>query len=122
MSVTTSRPPIRVWDLVLTIVLVLGLFVLAAFGVFSGLLLAFASDGCGTTPETQCDSGRLTAGVLFAVIAPSVVAVVATIAAIVASVRRRLAFWIPLVGAALMCGAWALGAWITFSAVPGATS
>lgn len=113
------RRPVIVWDLVTSIVLLAVAVAVAAVLTFAAFFLVFASDSCGAS--TTCDTGRMSAGFLLAVIAPAAVTVVAVIVAVVLLVRRRVSFWVPLAGIVLAVGLWALGAAVVFSSVSGAT-
>lgn len=88
----------RVWDLVLTIVLLVGLVPSAAVASYMGVFVAFASDSCGAS----CNMGLLEFAFGFGIVAPWVLLVAALVVGIVLLVRRRIAFWVPLVAAALM--------------------
>jgi hypothetical protein len=110
-----AKRPVIVWDLVVTIVLLVLMAGLAFLLLFFAFFLAFASDSCGAS--SVCDYDRIGSGMLVAMLLPIVVAVLALVAAVIMLVLKRIAFWIPLVGVVLMIGAFALGAWITASAV-----
>ena len=45
---------------------------------------------------------------------------VVAVVAIVMLVKRRIAFWVPLIGGVLIIGSWFLGAAIASAGVPGA--
>ena len=110
--------PRRVWDLVLTIVLIvlsLGGAVVASFlGLF---VLAFGSDSC---VARECNYDVMSTGMMIGLIGPWIPVVIAMIVAIVLLVLRRLAFWVPLVGGVLSIGALILGFAIAASGVPAA--
>ena len=106
----------RTWDVALGIGLTVVVIVLAAVLGVAGALLVMASDSCGVA--AACAEGRLSAGVLAAIIAPSVVAAVAIVALIERLVRRRRTFWVPLVGLAVQLLVWAGAAALVVSAVP----
>ncbi|WP_125132849.1 DUF6264 family protein [Microbacterium sp. 10M-3C3] len=105
---------IRVWDLVLTIVLLLVLAAFAALASYFAVFLAFASDGCG---GGTCDTGLLNLGFWFAVLSPWVLLVLAFVTGIVLLVLRRLAFWVPLTAAALIVACFFIGVAIVGAAV-----
>lgn len=114
-SAPEARPPLVVWDLVISIAAMLAGLGISAVLTFSGVFLVFASDSCG---GDRCDLDRLTVGWLVAVVGPVITFIVTTIFTIVIIVRRRhRAFWLPLVGIALSVGLWALGAALVFSSV-----
>ncbi len=120
--IEASAPPKRpviVWDLVLTIVLLVVLVGVALLASFFSFFLAFASDPCGAAVE--CDTDRMALGMLIAMIGPLAVGLVTLVAAIVVLVLKRIAFWIPIVGIVLVAGIFFGGAAITISGVPGTT-
>lgn len=99
-----AKPPAKVWDIVLTIILVLlgiGLvFALAFLPIFA----AFAWPGCDTSCETQMNAGYF----LGLLLAPALY-VITVIWAIVRLVKRKVAFWVVLVGYVLAGAASAAG-------------
>jgi uncharacterized BrkB/YihY/UPF0761 family membrane protein len=109
---------VRVWDVVLSIVLLIALGVLAALTSMFGAFLAMASDPCGVR---DCSAGLIGAGMLTAMILPWLLLVAAVILVIVLLVRRRLAFWVSLAAAPLIIGSWFLGAVIASAGVPGSS-
>lgn len=113
-----SRRPARVWDIVLSILLLLALAVLATMMSVFGAFLAMASDPCGAV---ECDTGLIAAGMLTAMSLPWVLLAIAVIVVIVLLVMRRLAFWVPLAAVPLVIGSWFLGAAIASAGVPGST-
>ena len=113
------RRPVIVWDLVLTIVLLVVMIGAALLASFFSFFLAFASDSCGAV--VTCDTDRIATGMLIAMIGPLLVGLLALIAAVVVLVLRRIAFWIPIVGIVLIIGVFVGGAAITASGVPSAT-
>ncbi|MFC4827955.1 hypothetical protein ACFPER_04075 [Agromyces aurantiacus] len=116
--VETSAPakrPVIVWDLVLTIVLLVLMAGLGFVLFFFSFFLAFASDSCGAS--SVCDTDLIATGMLVAMTLPIGVGVLALVAAIIVLVLRRVAFWIPIVGVVLMVGAFLLGAAIATAGV-----
>ncbi len=105
----------KVWDVVLTILFLVGDAVLAAIMSFFGFFLAMASDPCGVR---ECSSELIGLGVLVAVALPWVFLLITVVVSIILLVRRRIAFWVPLVGAALIIGSWFVGAVIAAAGVP----
>lgn len=96
-----SRRPVRVWDLVLTIVLLL-----TYVGLFSGM----ASDGC--MGRDDCDFTLLNWGVLIAAGGVWIGMLAAVVASIVLLLRRRIAFWVPIAGTVLSFAATVVGLWM----------
>lgn len=112
-----QKRPIRTWDLVLTIVLLVLAGVLAAIMSFFGFFLAMAGDSCGAR---DCSADLIAVGLMVAVALPWVLLIAIAVAAIVLLVKRRLAFWVPLVGGVLIISSWFIGALIASAGVPGA--
>ncbi|MDN4596926.1 DUF6264 family protein [Leifsonia virtsii] len=113
------RRPVVVWDLVTTIVLLVIGGAIAIGLTFFAFFLVFASDPCGAS--TVCDTDRMSAGFFTALLGPGAVTVAAVIVAVVLLIRRRIAFWVPLVGIVLAIGVWIGGAALVISGVPGAS-
>lgn len=107
-----SEQPVRTGDVVVTIVelvlLTLGAFVASFFGLFLGM----ASDGCGGSAD--CDSDLIGLGVLIAAAAPWVGLIPTGVWAIVRMVRRKVAFWVPLLAIPVWIVLLVLGAWLAF--------
>jgi uncharacterized BrkB/YihY/UPF0761 family membrane protein len=112
-----GKRPVRTWDLVVTIILLVLDGVLAAIMSFFGFFLAMAGDSCGAR---DCNSELIAIGLMVAVALPWLVLILVAIVSIVLLVTRRLAFWVPLVGAALIIASWPIGALIASAGVPGA--
>jgi hypothetical protein len=101
------RSSARTWDVVLTIVLLVLLPLAALAASYAGLFLAFAADACGSH---TCNTDLMNVGLWSAVIAPWAVLLAAVVVSIVLLVKRRLAFWVPLAGMALMTAFWFVSA------------
>ena len=112
-----QKRPLRTWDLVITIVLLVLDGVLAAIMSFFGFFLAMAGDSCGAR---DCSADLIAVGLMVAVALPWIVLITVAVVSIVLLVKRRLAFWVPLVGAVLIIGSWFVGAMIASAGVPGA--
>jgi len=110
-----AKPPVRVWDVVLTSMLLVLLGVVALIVSFFGFFLAMASDPCGVR---DCSAELIGLGMLTAVGLPWIVLVIAVIVSIALMVKRRIAFWIPLVAVPLVVGSWFVGAFIASAGVP----
>jgi hypothetical protein len=113
-TVAPTRPPRRVWDLVLTILLLVVYLGVTAMGSVLGFFLAFASDSCGAS--SVCNVDQIGAGLTVAVYGVWAPVLVVLIVAIVLLVRRRLAFWVPLVGIALTIAIVVTGGALVFGA------
>lgn len=114
---TDTTAPRNTLDVVLSVVFaVLGSGLAVVLGVI-GAFLAFVSDSCGAS--TACDYSQLSAGILIAILLPSVVTVIFIVWMIVRLVRRKRAFWVPLVGAVAAVIGWGIGFLVATTAVPG---
>jgi len=78
------------------------------FGMLAFLSLFFAmmSDGCY---GDRCDTGLMSIGWLIALVAPPVVFLAAAGWTIVRLVRRKTAWWLPIVGAVVAVAIWVAG-------------
>lgn len=114
-----ARRPLRVWDLVIAILLTVLNIGLAVLLLVLAPFLVMASDPCGSA--TRCNLDQMGVGFGIAVIGPVVATALGIAATVVLLALRRLAFWVPLVGAALALGLFALGAALVIGGVPGAT-
>lgn len=110
------RAPIIAWDVIVSIVLLVLLAVVDALTTFSSLFLVMASDSCGST--TACSYDQITVGWLVAMFLPSVLLIATVVVAIVRFVKRRVAWWIVLIGGVAMLAAWGIGVALVFTAVP----
>lgn len=110
----------RVWDLVLTIALLVGMLASAVVASLGGVFLVFVTDSCGSVG--RCNDAAVTAGVLTGAVGPLVVAAVAVLVAVVRLVRRRIAFWVPIVGSAVIVLVLGGGYLLASSGVPGFSS
>ncbi len=111
-SFRTLRPepaarPVRGWDVALTIVLLVLLPLLALAASYAGVLLAYASDACGSV---ACNTDLMNIGFWSAVISPWGILLIGVTVAIVRLVRHRLAFWVPLVTMVAIVAAWFVAA------------
>ena len=115
-----TKRPVVMWDLILTIVLLVVMIGLALLASFLSFFLAFASDSCGS--GITCDYDRMATGMLVAMVGPLAVGLLAMIAAVVLLVLRRLAFWIPIVGIVLVIAVFVGGVALTASGVPSSST
>ena len=96
------RKPAPVWDVVLTIVLILTSVTVAFILVILGAVLSFgSSDGAGYTQQDV--------GIFIAVLGPPAVSVITIVIGIVRLVQRRLAFIAPAIGIVASGLIWAVG-------------
>ena len=105
----------RTLDVVVTIVLLVADGVLAALASMMGMFLVMASDPCGAV---SCSSELIMIGWLMGMILPWLAFVATAIVAIVFMVKRRLAFWVALVGATVIVLALVLAFAVTAAGVP----
>jgi uncharacterized BrkB/YihY/UPF0761 family membrane protein len=112
-----GKRPVRTWDLVVTILLLVLDGVLAAIMSFFGFFLAMAGDSCGAR---DCNSDLIAVGLMVAVALPWLLLIIVAVVSIVLLVKRRIAFWVPLIGAVLIIASWFVGAVIASAGVPGA--
>lgn len=113
-----ARRPVKTLDVVVTIVLLVADGVLAALASIMGMFLVMASDPCGAV---TCSTDLITIGWLMGMILPWLAFVATAIVAIVLMVKRRLAFWVALVGAALIVLSLVLAFAVTAAGVPGSS-
>lgn len=92
--------------------------VVGAVLAYLAVVLVVAYDTCTVQ---DCSYDGFMAGWLLALIGPALVLVIAGTAAVVRLVRRRRAWWIPLVGLVVAVGIWWAGAQLVFVAVPGSS-
>lgn len=111
-----ARRPVIVWDLVVTVVLLVVMTLGGlALAFFAFLLLAFGGDSCGAA--STCDYDVMTNGAFAAIGGIVLVGLLALVGAIVMLVLRRVAFWVPIAGIVLMIAAFWIGASISGSGV-----
>jgi hypothetical protein len=110
-----GKPPVKGWDVAITVILLVLLAMLTALMSFFGFFLVMASDPCGVR---ECSDELITTGVLLAIGLPWLALIVAVVLSIILLVRRKLAFWVPLAAGPLVIGAWFLGAYVTSIGVP----
>lgn len=117
-TIAAGRPLRRRWDLVLSILGCLALGLLSiAFGYLAAVLAVFPAQCEGR--NFACDFDRIDWGVTIALLGPPILALIAVGVTIVRYLVGRLAFWIPIVGAALCTGAAFLASWLVTSSIPG---
>ncbi|KQQ03497.1 hypothetical protein ASG06_08270 [Rathayibacter sp. Leaf185] len=100
----------RVWDLVLTIVLLLGTGGCTLLLSYFGLFLAMASDAC--MGGNDCNADLIGWGVIVAAGGVWIPYLAAVVVSIVLLVVRRIAFWVPIAGIVLSFGFTVLGMWL----------
>jgi hypothetical protein len=103
----TATPP-RTADFLLTVLLILIELVVVVLLALSALAVSLSNLGC-STEISGCDPTKVQIGQLLATWGPSVIAIATAIIAVVRVLRRKIAFWLPLLGIALMVGVFLLG-------------
>ncbi len=111
-----TKRPRAMWDIVLTVILLILGIVAAVFGSFAGIFLVFLSDSCGST---TCNSDQMGFGITLATLGVWLPIVASVIVSIVFLVLRRRTFWVPIAGIVLAAAVWALGFALTAGAIPG---
>ncbi len=96
----------RTADVTASVILLIAGVIGFAMLAFVSLFFAMMSDGCY---GDRCDTGLMSIGWLVALIAPPVVFIAAAVWTIVRLVRRKLAWWLPLAGAAVAVAVWVAG-------------
>ena len=117
-TVVVPPRPVRtvaVWDLVLTIVFLLGNVGLAIVASFMGVMLVFMSDSCGAS--TTCDTNQIGLGFTVASVGVWIPVVLALIVAVLLLVLRRRAFYVALIGGALVIAIWFGGLALVLGAI-----
>lgn len=110
-----GRRPRRLWDITLTVLLLIALGGLTLIVSIFGLYLSMAADACGVR---DCDTDLIAVGMLLAAVVPWIVLALAAVGSIVLLVLRRLAFWVPIVGAVLVVVAFFVGGGLATAGVP----
>ena len=113
---STMRPAAqpRTWDFLLTGFLIFIELLLVVVFVLSALSFGFLNSGC-----TDCGLTRIQFGQQICTFVPPLIAVVTIPWAIVRVVRRKIAFWLALLGALLMTIAFFIGSALMQSGLPG---
>lgn len=116
MSAAAEPQSPRSWDFLLTTFFILLLLALTA--VFIALAVGFgvATLGCLDSGAT-CNNDVISLGSRLVMFGTPVVAVVAIVVAIVFVWRRRIAFWVPIVGILAITGVYLLGSFLVAQAV-----
>jgi len=113
-----GKRPLVLWDIVLTIVLLIaGAVIAILLGVTAAIALGFA------TPEScfDCNNTQIFFGQILGMFGPPVLYFVFIILTIVQLVRRRRSFWIPIVGVFVAVLVLLAGGAMVFTAIPGFT-
>jgi hypothetical protein len=112
----TTRPAPRTGDFLGTVALLLVLYALSAVFVVLGLGIGFAAFGCADA-DAVCNETTIQGASIAILFGIPAIALVATIVSIVRLVRRRIAFWVPLVATALVVGVYLVGTWLVGASI-----
>ena len=112
---STMRPAAqpRTWDFLLTGFLIFIELLLVVVFIASALGFGFLNSGC-----SGCSPTRIQFGQQICTFVPPLIAVVTIPWAIVRVVRRKIAFWLALLGALLMTAAFLVGSLLMQSGLP----
>jgi hypothetical protein len=113
MSTTRPQTPPRTWDFLLTGFLIFVELLLIVVFVLSALAFGALNSGADVTSTTRVQIGQQ-----ICTFVPPVIALVTIPWAITRVVRRKIAFYVALIGAALMTGAFFVGSALLQSGIP----
>ncbi len=111
-----AKRPLRTWDLVLTIILLVLAGVLAAIMSFFGFFLAMASDPCGVR---DCSFDLITTGMFVAVGLPWLFLIITAVVVDRSAGQAAARVLGALAGGVLIIASWFIGAFIAAAGVPG---
>lgn len=111
-----TRRPTRTADVVVTSLLIAAHVTVFGAAAFFSLFYAMASDPCGS--GTACDTGKIGQAFFLTDAVGLAVLLAASTAAVVLMLRRRVAFWVPVVGIAAQVGLVALSFGLLDQVVP----
>ena len=107
----------RTWDFLLTVVFIVLQVILLVVLVLAAFSFGAINSGCQTT-ETGCNVGVVSFGQQLCTWGPIVIAGITVPIAIFRVLRRRIAFWVSLLGGVLMVAVFLLGGVIMTSGYP----
>ena len=110
----TEPKPRRIWDLAVSIVLMVVGAIVVVLMLVPTIFLPMVSAGCGE----GCNADQMQLGMVLAFVSPAVLMLVASIIGIVLIVQRKRSFWVVLLGLVLAIVAWFLSIVMVFSASP----
>ncbi len=121
MTATSMRPiqPPRTWDFLLTGFLVFIELLLVVIFLVSAVTFAALSQECAAE-AVQCSATRVQFGQQICTFVPPLIALITVPWAITRVLRRKLAFWLALIGIVLMTLAFLGGRVLLDSGIPGA--
>lgn len=115
-----GKPRRRVWDLVLSIALLLALGWLCLQISYFGALLSVFPAQCDTR-NISCDFDQIDTGVVLALVLPTVITLITVGITIVRYLLGRRVFWIPIVGVVLVALVGTVGLLLVVAAIPGSS-
>jgi hypothetical protein len=116
-TIALDKKPIVLWDVILTLALLLGGFIAAIVIGISAISLGFApGENCA-----GCADNQIFFGVVLAMFGPPVIYLLAIVITVIRLIKRQIAFWVPIVGVVGGLGLWAAGAALVFTGIPGFT-
>ncbi len=115
MSNTVPVTPPRTWDFLLTGFLVFVELLLLVVFLFSAFAFGALNSGC-TTVADACNTTRVQFGQQICTFVPPLIAALTIPVAIYRVLKRRIAFWVALLGAVLMTAAFFAGSALLQSA------
>jgi hypothetical protein len=107
----------RTWDFLLTVVFVLLQVLLAIALLVSAFSFGTINSGCQTA-EGGCDVTAVRIGQALCTFGPPAIALVSIPWAIARVLRRRIGFWVSLLGGVLMVGVFLLGSTLMAMGLP----
>ena len=114
-AVAGAKPPVKGWDVAVTVILLVIDAALAFAASVMGMFLIMASDPCGVR---DCGNDLIVLGWIIGMVLPWLVLIATGIIAIVRLVRRKLAFWVALLGALGIALALLIAFMVTAAGVP----
>lgn len=96
---TQPAPARRSWDTILTVILLILFLGFSIVCSFAGAAIAFVGDSCGSAAE--CNDGLIGTALYVGLGGPLVIGLIVLAITIVRLVRKRIAFFVPLIGAVL---------------------
>ena len=111
------KSPPRTWDFLLTLALTILMLVLVVVLFFAALSGGLANAGCSNS-AADCNTDLVAIGHQLSLWAPGVTAVIAIVWSFVRVLRRKVGFWIALLGLALMLGLFFVGRFLVDFGIP----
>jgi hypothetical protein len=109
---TSVQPQRRGWDTILSIILLILFAGWVIVCAFAGALISLVGDSCGSSAE--CNYDQIGTAAMVGMVGPVVIGLIIAGVTISRLVRKRIAFWVPLLGFVLTVAV-EVGAYITAS-------